>query len=192
MGAGEAALVGEEPSGFVAGGLFFDVSILVTNDGGATYAELDNRVLEAQPVRLSLNGLAFTPGAVPSFYAYPTEMVFDMVNGFGLEVTAGAAWSAGMLQNVTADGATLTAETAELSIFGAYETMPMGPVLSVSPNPAYDVVAGIVEVGQSVDTTLTLSNIGGGVLNGTATLNDPAVSSPWSLTPTTAWVKLLR
>ncbi len=174
LGAGEAALVGEEPSGFVAGGLFFDVSILVTNDGGATYAELDNRVLEAQPVRLSLNGLAFTPGAVPSFYAYPTEMVFDMVNGFGLEVTAGAAWSAGMLQNVTADGATLTAETAELSIFGAYETMPMGPVLSVSPNPAYDVVAGIVEVGQSVDTTLTLSNIGGGVLNGTATLNDPA------------------
>ncbi len=51
---------------------------------------------------------------------------------------------------------------------------PLDSELSVSPDPLFDFIVGIVMVDTTTSNTLSLTNIGEGTINGTAILNDPA------------------
>ncbi len=171
LGAVEAAKVAAEPENLVAGGAPFQVSIIVSGDGGATFNELNNLTA---PVGLSLNGLAFSPNLNATFFDHPSDVTKDNSDRVQITVPAGGSWSSANVDNPVSAAGTLSAETTSLSVFEPFEVSPMGPTLSVSPNPAYDFIVGIVQVNGSVTNVLKVKNIGGGTLTGTAALNDPS------------------
>jgi hypothetical protein len=173
LGAEEAALLAADPGSLVDGAAPFDVSIIVTNDGGATFYDLDNVLLEGMPIELSLNGLEFNRRLSASFYAHPSFIdSSEETSGIKLYVDDEGDWALDDIQNKTTVGDTLAAETTSLSVFHSYEVNPIGPTLSVKPSSAYPVILGIQELNKSITKTITLTNIGGGTLAGTAVLAD--------------------
>jgi len=171
LGAAESAKVAAEPENLVAGGVPFQVSIITSSDGGVNFTELNG--LE-QPVGIVLNGLAFSPGLNATFFDHPSDITKDTSNRVQITIPAGGDWSSDFVDNPEAAAGALTAETSQLSVFEPFEVSPMGPTLSVSPNPAYDFIVGIVQVDGSVTNVLKVKNIGGGTLTGAATLSDPS------------------
>ena len=167
-------LLEDLPDGEVAGAAYVEVSVIVSGDGGATFDEVDPALVAGSPVTVSLSGLAFTPGLAATFYSHPT-FVNGTDAGVVLEPEAGA-WSKAGVQNVTHTGGVLTAETTTLSVFGPFEEVALPPTLKVTPNPAFDRIVGIVPVGESVDVTYTVKNVGSGTVSGGATLSDSSGS----------------
>jgi len=158
------------PDGEVAGAAYLELSVIVSTDGGLTFDEIDPARVAANPVALSLSGLAFTPGLAATFYAHPSFV------GDGVVITAEAgAWSKGGLQNVQTVGGVLQAETTTLSVYGPFEEVALPPTLQVTPNPAFDRIVGIVPVGQTVDVTYTVKNVGSGTVSGSASVSGSSV-----------------
>lgn len=171
LGAEEAALLADDPGLLVNGAAPFEVSIIVTSDGGASFDEIDNALLDAMPISLSLNGLAFNRSLSSSFYAHQSFIdSSEATSGIKLYVDDEGDWSKDAIQNKSTFGNTLAAETTSLSVFHSYAVNPIGPTLSLKPSSEYPLILGIQELNKSITKTITLKNIGGGTLAGTATL----------------------
>ena len=166
----EAFNLGTTPDGEVAGNAWFDVTIIVSEDGGTIYEKLDNSILAANPVSITINGLNATDGGTAGLQSYSTTIQpgDDGAQIFALVDT----WSDDGVSSTYADG-TITADATELSVFGAFEQLPAGPELQVSPNPASEFIVGITRPQESVNNTIKVKNVGGGSLSGLATINDP-------------------
>ena len=169
----EAFNLGTTPDGEIAGNAWFDVSIVVSNDGGATYGKLDNSILAGNPVTISINGLSVTPGSSASLQSYSTTVAADSEVGAKIFVDTDT-WGSDS-NDCAYDSATgtLTCEVSSLSVFGGFEQAEPAAVIEVTPNPAFDFIVGIARPQTSVDNTLTVKNVGGGTLAGAATINDP-------------------
>jgi hypothetical protein len=156
----------DRPDGFA----YFEISILVSADGGATFSELDNEVVADLPIEITLNGLTFTPGQAQTFSSHSTG-----VSPTDSSITAETDdWSSESIFGAVGSGGTISASTSSLSVFVPVENNPLGPTLSVEPNPGYDQLFGIVQLGQTVTDTVVIKNVGSGTVTGTATLTDPA------------------
>lgn len=130
--------------------------------------------MAANPISLSLNGLAFSPGLDKSFFSHPTLADSDPVTGMQILVETGV-WSEAAIENPVALGGVLSADTTSLSVFEPFEVTPLGPTVSTVPNPAFDFIVGIVMKDQTVTAKIKVKNIGGGTLNGAASLiNNPS------------------
>lgn len=170
LGVDAAAAVGEPDADLAAGAAYFDITILVTSDGGATFGELDNSLVDALPIEISLSGLNITPGLLPSFVSHETAAtdvpvaIVDEEGEWDSDSIFGAVFGAG----------TLTASTSSLSVFAPAQVNPVGPTISISPNPAFEVLFGIATTTETVTKTLTVSNIGTGTVAGTVALTDPS------------------
>lgn len=184
LGPAQAAQLADLPDLMVPGGVPFEVSIIVSNNNGATFAELDNALLETMPIHIALNGLGFRAGFDASFFAHPTAVSSNPINGLFLEVERGV-WSSGAMDNVELIGRTLIADVTSLSTFVPLETPPLGPTIKTIPSAEYPFIAGIVEVNGFVSNTITVKNIGNGVVEGSAALEDP--NGVFSLTGTTSY-----
>src|SRR5690606_8535003 len=86
------------------------------DDGGESFAPIATSRLAARPVEFTLTGLTIPDVETASFVRFPTTAVPDGNGGFALEVERGS-WSSASLQNVSADGSTLTGEAVSLSLF---------------------------------------------------------------------------
>jgi hypothetical protein len=170
----QAALLAAIPAGsaLVPDGAPFEISIIVKDNAG-NVIEVDNALIAANPITISLSGMSFTADFKQKFLSHSSD-----VTGEPLQVLAGGGgWSDGAILDPTADGDTLTAETSSLSVFLAVEEPKIGPTLSITPNPAYETVMGIVEVGKKFTKDFTVKNIGSGTLVGTATLLSPSADA---------------
>ncbi|MBI2432517.1 MAG: DUF5011 domain-containing protein [Candidatus Hydrogenedentes bacterium] len=173
LGATQGAAMLPVPLGFVAGGTYFEVSLLISDDGGDTFEEVPAARLVALPVYLSLSGLAFTPGEDVTFFGHPTDVLDNPATGVHI-VAADGNWSADSTSDVSTTGGVLTAQTEQLSTFGPFAASAAGPVLQVTPAVSGQFLVGTAKVGESVEGTLTLRNAGSGTLDGTATItNNP-------------------
>ncbi|HPO14414.1 MAG TPA: DUF5011 domain-containing protein [Candidatus Hydrogenedentes bacterium] len=170
LGNVEAAKIPSEPAFLAAGGVPFLVSVIVSSDGGASFNELDSLDI---PVTLSLNGLAFSPHMNATFLDYPSDVTKDDLNRVQITIPDSGAWSSEAIDNPVAFAGALTAETTRLSVFEAIEESALPPTISVSPNPAYEFLVGVAHLDDSITNVIKVKNIGSGVLNGMATLNDP-------------------
>lgn len=171
LGPVEAARLAVPPTSLVAGGVYFEVSVLVSANGGQSYAELDNALVAGQPIYLALNGLAFNPGTPVSFYAHPTQVID--APGTGLDILGSpGSWSRNGVVDAITEGATLTARTRSLSVFAPFEVAGGTGVLTTSPSPQGDLVLGIVVIGETIRTTVRVTNTGGDVVSGNAVLSE--------------------
>ncbi|NIA14166.1 MAG: hypothetical protein GWP08_08795 [Nitrospiraceae bacterium] len=179
-GAAMAGQFAPSPSSLlVDGGRHVEISILVSDDGGQTCAEIDPARLAAHPVHLTMEGLEFVPGGVPLLYAHPTQVLEHPEDGMQIAVTPGA-WST---VSATVGGGSIEADLTSLSSFAPFE----GPAIQVTPSvddPAlFDFIFGFVPVGQSKTATFTISNPGGQTLIGQA-----ATVSPFAIGGTSSYV----
>ena len=184
LGETQAAQLADLPDLVVPGGVPFEVSILVSNNNGATFAELDNVLLETMPIHLVMNRLGFRDGFDAAFFSHPTAVNSNPINGLFLEVERGV-WSNAAMDNVELIGHTLMADVTSLSTFVPLETPPLGPTIKTIPSAEYPFVVGIVEVAGFVSNTITVKNIGNGVVEGSVALEDP--NGVFSLAGTTSY-----
>jgi len=103
----------------IAGGQFVEVSVLVTTDGGATFTELDEARLAANPIRLTIEGLSFSAGTTQWLHAHST---FVDSNEMGVYIVAeGAAWTTDGVVILEVGEGTLVADLVSLSVFAPFE-----------------------------------------------------------------------
>jgi hypothetical protein len=174
LGMDQAALLAAIPAGsaLVPDGAPFEISIIVKDNAG-NVIEVDNALIAANPITISLSGMSFTADFKQTFLSHSSD-----VTGEPLQILAGGGdWADDAISDPTADGDTLTAETSSLSVFLAVEEPKVGPTMSITPNPAYETIVGIVEVGKKFTKDFTVKNIGSGTLVGTATLLSPSADA---------------
>jgi hypothetical protein len=166
------ALESALPRDLIAGAAYFDVSIIVSVDGGNSFIPLPEARLAANPVQVTLTGLAPDPEAIPSFFSYPTQVVRNAQTGVAI-VPGTGAWSNRNVRNVVRGEDRLSAELAGLSAFAPIEQQNVPPRLSIAPDPGGTLDFGEIVVGTSATQAFDVSNIGGLVLSGAVTLTDP-------------------
>jgi hypothetical protein len=116
MDGDEAQRVPAVPEGVAEDGPFFDATIIVSSDGGESFAPIASSRLAARPVEFTLTGVTIPDVDTASFVRFPTTAVPDGNGGFDLEAGTGS-WSSAALQNVSAVGSTITGEAVSLSLF---------------------------------------------------------------------------
>ena len=126
----EAGAIPAAPAGVADDGPFFDVTLVVSGDGGNTFAPVAASRLAARPVQFSLTGVDIPDAETASFVRFPTTAVPDGNGGFDLEAGEGS-WSSASIQNVTVDGTTIRGEAVSLSLFA-----PLVPEAGKDPNGA--------------------------------------------------------
>jgi len=171
VGAEERPAFGSIPTGFVSGGAYFDVSIIVSRDGGATYSEVRVERLVQNPVDVRLNGMLFTSGATPVFQSHASRIVNDPATGTQLLADVGP-WSVSGLVQLNSDATSMSARYNRLSVIAPFEGAPIVPILSVEPNPGSDFLIGISRIDRTVKRELVLRNRGAGTLTGRVDLQD--------------------
>lgn len=165
------AVVASVPESPIAGAAYFDINIIVSTDGGATYAALPAERLAGNPLSFSLSGLDPDPEKVANFFRYPTEVISTQAEGVEVVPVEGD-WTNSPLQNVMRNGDVLTAEATALALFAPIEQLNVLPRVSISPNPGGTYNFGEIIVDTKVTQTFTVTNIGGLQLNGQAVLTD--------------------
>ena len=127
------SLLASQPStGLLPGGQFVEISIIVSANNGATFDEIDNARLLAQPAHLSMAGFEFVLFGIETFFSYPTFVQ----GGTGLNIVAeDGAWDDDHTQNLEYNGDQLDADLTSLSVFGPFFRPQTPPeIQSVTPN----------------------------------------------------------
>jgi hypothetical protein len=176
-------LTNDLPTGdLVEGTAFFEVSLLVLPQGAAEFIEIDDLTrlgtVPGGAIEIRLDGLGFTPGLTPTFLSHPTTVGTEPAGAACSEcldvVGVDGEWDSDGIEFVRRSGTRLSADTTELSTFVAAEIFDKAPTLEVTPDPNFEQIIGIVEVGESGSTSLTITNVGSGTVNGAVSLNGPA------------------
>jgi hypothetical protein len=174
LGRAEAPYFVPVPGGLIAGGLFFDISILVAdladvaNGEPVTYSEIDNTVIEANPVSFSLSGLAFAPNLIPVYLSHPSSFAPEGAADLNLFGDT-ADWSDDYTSSFLVEGNTLHGQATSLSVFAPFEKEK---VLTFSPDIEYGVIFGRAVIATSIDQVFTVTNNGTLRASGTATIVD--------------------
>jgi len=116
LDASEAQQIPAVPEGVAEDGPFFDVTIIVSSDGGDSFVPIASSRLAARPVEFTLSGVTIPDAETASFVRFPTTAVADGNGGFDLEAGSGS-WSSAAIQNVSAEGSTITGDAVSLSLF---------------------------------------------------------------------------
>ena len=120
-GPDEAALILPAPEGrvLIDGGQYVEVSILVSTDG-IGFTEIDNARLEARPLHLNMQGLAYAPDGTQAFYSHPTALSDQA--GTGVRVVAEPGdWTTAHVLDLELGPASLGGNLTSLSVTAPYE-----------------------------------------------------------------------
>ena len=122
VGPGEAGLLLPEPDGlsFVKGGVYVEVSVLSSTDGGATFEEVNEARLADHPVHVEMQGLEPRSGSTVSLYKHPMFVESDSATGVAVTSEEGS-WSTSGVQDVTVEGDWMNAALTSLSVMAPYE-----------------------------------------------------------------------
>ncbi|MBI2434405.1 MAG: hypothetical protein HYV26_16230 [Candidatus Hydrogenedentes bacterium] len=170
LGADGVLLQPEPGDGLVDGGQYVEISIIVSQDGGVTFSEIDNARLVDNPVHIAMEGLQ-PPSASANvhLHSHGTNVGSDPVTGIEINVVIGP-WGVGSIGNETLEDDVLEADVFALSTFAPYLVSENEPVLSVTPP---QLLFGIVETGKNATKKFVVRNTGGGQLIGEATVDAP-------------------
>lgn len=169
LGTVEAGKLGPEPEGgLVPGGQYAQITILVSNDGGLTFDELDENRLSAGSVVITMEGLQ-TQGR-NDFLLYGHDTFAE--NGpRGVEILAGdAPWNSGSIAGLVLSGGRLEASLLSLSALAPFVVALGEATIAVSPAL---IDYGQVPVGTAAEAKFTVTNTGGGLLTGGVTARLP-------------------
>jgi len=122
----DADSLGTAPEGAAAGAAYFDISVIVSDDDGASFSEIAGTRLADRPVEIALNGLNLAAGTDYTFYAHPSNIVPDTPTGFSLEATGGS-WNREGVTVVNSTTTSIAAEVTRLSVFGVFAAGGGGP-----------------------------------------------------------------
>lgn len=156
LGATEAADVSATPAGgLVPGARFAEISILISQDGGTTFQEIDNARLADNPVSVVMEGLTIAPGDNARFFDYPTTIIdTDAGAGVSIAIDAEAAGVWNQTSNGSAVGAgQVSAQLSSLSIVAPFLTPTH--LQAVSVTDPFDFSTG----GKQVDVVVSNVNI---------------------------------
>lgn len=154
----------------IAGGLFFEISVMVRDGTELPFVEIAPARVQANPVHIELNGLTFLENMRPVFFSFPTSFVHMPGAGIGIEPENSGVWSRAAFVNVQAQGDTLQADAKALSLIAPYEVLE--PVITLSPSPNQGLSMGTVEAGDYANGVVQVTNTGAGELMGTASVVD--------------------
>jgi hypothetical protein len=123
-----ASMVASAPSnGLLPGGQYVEISLLISNDGGATFDEIDNARLQASPVQLSMAGFEFNLFGIETFFTHPT---FVEGGAGGVRVTPEPGpWRQDHTHNLEYEGRQLSAELTALSVAAPFFRPQSAPVI---------------------------------------------------------------
>lgn len=171
----ETQMLGVEPSLLVGGGQYIEATILMSLDGGSSYAEMDQARLRDNPVHITVKGLDVIPGSSYLLYSHESGYLSNPLYGDRLVAWEGD-WSTDNVRNLVISDAAMDADLAGLCILAPYRAPLEGPRLSLQPENGSHQEYGFVTLGQYRDETFTVRNTGGGVLYGTASTTNDAFS----------------
>jgi predicted outer membrane repeat protein len=118
LGSVEAAVVLPEPdAGVLLGGMYYLCTVLVSNDEGATFEEIDPARLAANPVSLDIEGVAVPNDTV--FYTHGIFADSDALTGVFIGGVPGA-WDTAGLANIEIFTAALSVDVVKPSLFAPY------------------------------------------------------------------------
>jgi hypothetical protein len=147
------------------GGLYVEVSVLVSVDDGEHFTELDSARFDEQPVHLTITALDVVSGGSALLYSHETGVARDPL--YGDEVVAWVGeWGTDSVRNLLVGDRTLDADLVFLSVFAPYDVPLVGPRISTFPPNQYTQPYGWVRVGSYSDAVFTVRNTGGGTLTG--------------------------
>ncbi len=119
FGASAASQLLPEPDGklMAQGGMYVEISILVSADQGATFQEIDESRLADYPVHVELRGVDTAAGVDIQKH----EMYVDSDETTGVAITAQAgAWSASGVVNAQSAGSVVSMDLTSLSVLAPY------------------------------------------------------------------------
>jgi len=152
----------------IAGGVFFEISVLVRDGAEFPFVEVAPARVLANPVHIELNGLTFSDNMRPVFFSFPTSFIHTPGAGISIEPEHSGVWSRTAFVNVQATGDTLQTDARALSLIAPYEVAE--PVITLSPSPSQGLLLGTVEAGDYTNGVVQVTNTGAGELIGTASI----------------------
>lgn len=168
LGVDQAALLGEEPSsGLVVDGQYAEVTVLISDDGGATFAEVDDARVEANPVHYMISGVGVSAGGNDQVFTHPSRVTTD-ANGVQIAGEAGE-WTTDNVANTGVSTGVIESDLVSLSLVAPF-IRPLGAVLQATPN---GLAFGEVPAGSDGELTLSVTNVGDALLEGVAGVSAP-------------------
>ncbi len=166
----QAEALDELPTDLVAGSPWIDISVVVRTIGEEDFTALSDSRLAQRAVRITLNRLSFSPEDTATFYRNSATVVDDPDTGFtvvpGLET-----WSSSATRSPVSSGTTLTANLTKIGAIVALESLKP-PILVTVPSASEVLDLGEVNVSDTVERMVTITNDGGEQLVGTVELRD--------------------
>jgi hypothetical protein len=166
----QAEVLDELPTDLVAGSPWIDISVVVRTIGEENFTALSDSRLAQRAVRITLNRLSFSPEDTATFYRNSATVVDDPDTGFtvvpGLET-----WSSSATRSPVSSGTTLTANLTKIGAIVALESLKP-PILVTVPSASEVLDLGEVNVSDTVERMVTITNDGGEQLVGTVELRD--------------------
>lgn len=173
LGAIESEIVGTEPAALLANASYIEASILVSQDGGAHFTEIDAARLAENPVHIAVEGASAGTAVNPTVYAYPTSVIADPLTGVRVIAWTGD-WNQDEILQTTTGTSTIEADVTGLSVFAPVDEAENAPSIDVALSGGGNTYSfGVVAVDDSPETTVTVTNTGGGILAGKATVAAP-------------------
>jgi len=161
VGATEAAEFTREPSGALDGaGQYLALSILVSNNNGATYSEIGLSRLAARPVTVKLEGLDLDPAREYTFAGHDAKL--SEANDSISLIAETASWQSVSTESIDTAAGTITAEMTELGVYAPFyivdedELCPLGICLPGS------IIIELLTIAALFILNLVPGGVGGG------------------------------
>jgi hypothetical protein len=153
------------------------VAVLRSTDHGETYADMEKDRIATEPLVLRITGPHATAALRPTLYAHPAATLFAPMAFTGVS----GVWEA---QETAVMDRSINARLEGAGLLGVFNVDPLGPEIRVWPSADFDLIVGLVPVGSTQDTPITVENMGTGILEGTVTIEG---SDAFSLAGTTEY-----
>ncbi len=158
------------PEDEVSGTPWIALEVIVRDIGDPEFAPVSVARLDARPVIVSLNELDFSPEDQATFFVNGVSILSDEVTGLTV-VPGGGSWSSANTSGAVSAAGTLSATVTRLGALVALESLKP-PIFSSNPTIDNAIHLGEVRVNESVEKRITITNVGGERLIGTAELRD--------------------
>ncbi|HPO16320.1 MAG TPA: DUF5011 domain-containing protein [Candidatus Hydrogenedentes bacterium] len=160
------------PGYLTPGGNYLYLDLLISSDDGQTFTPIDPVRLQTHPLQIELFGIEPQAGRATQLYMHAALLADSSWTITG----ATGDWSvaSASCRRVTKTQSITTFTTSLIGLLAPFDVDPQGPCLHTVPSAQFDLILGLVPVGQTLETEILIENTGTGILEGTLQLDgDP-------------------